>query len=166
MDRADLVTGLVFVLLGALVLVESLRMPTLREFGMNPYTAPGIVPGLLGIVIAGLGAVLVVRAARRGGFRLGLTGAAARGVAASEAARRLVLTLVLTLGYAAGLIGRLPFWLATFLFVLAFVVLFEWRPGLGARASARTAIVALVLAAAVSAIVTYVFQNVFLVRLP
>ncbi len=70
---------------------------------------------------------------------------------------------MLCLGYAAGLVGQIPFWLATFVFVALFVILFEWHSE-GGRAW-RIGI-ALVYGAAVSAAVTLVFQKLFLIRLP
>ena len=63
MVKADFVTGLIFFALGVAVVVESLRMPRFEELDVNPYTAPGLVPGILGAIILMLGAVLFVRAA-------------------------------------------------------------------------------------------------------
>jgi hypothetical protein len=159
MPRADFVTGLAFALLGLAVVWASLEMPRFADRNIDPYTVPGLVPGALGAIILALGAALVVRAALAGGWRLG-------GVRPEKGpgTRRLVLALILCLGYAAGLVGRMPFWLATFLFVAAFVLLIEWPQGKGRR-WARLAI-ALVYGAAISAAVTLVFQEVFLVRLP
>jgi putative tricarboxylic transport membrane protein len=114
------------------------------------YTAPGLVPGLLGLVLLVLGVVLAVRASRRGiqaersvGFTWGNT----------------PLVLVLCLGYAIGLVGRAPFWLATFLFVTAFIAIFEYPVR-------RRMALAPVYGAATSIVVTVLFESVFLVRLP
>jgi hypothetical protein len=159
MPRADFWTGLAFALLGLAVVWASLEMPRFADRAIEPYTVPGLVPGMLGVIILVLGAALLLRAARAGGWRLG--GMRPEG---GPGVRRLVLALILCLGYAAGLVGRMPFWLATFLFVAAFVILLEWPQGRGRR-RARLAI-ALVYGAAISAAVTLVFQEVFLVRLP
>ena len=162
MPRADFVTAVVLILLGLGVVAESLRMPTLEHLGVNPYTAPGVVPGLLGCVIGGLGLVLLLRAARAGGWRLDLpTGGLAAGLR-TEGARRLGLTLLLTLGYAAGLVGRVPFWLATFVFVFLFAAMFSWRR----EQAARVLAVAAALGAVTAFVITLVFEQVFLVRLP
>jgi len=159
MPRADFLTGLAFALLGLAVVWASLEMPRFADRNIDPYTVPGLVPGVLGAIILALGTALLVRAARAGGWRLaGLRPEGGPGT------QRLVLALVLCLGYAAGLVGRMPFWLATLLFVAAFVVLLEWPQAKGRRL-ARAAI-ALVYGAAISAAVTLVFQEVFLVRLP
>ncbi len=165
MVKADFVTSLVLIALGAGALVESLRMPRFEELNIEPYTAPGLVPGVLGAVILLLGGVLCLRAARAGGWRLG-AGPAGSGWLADAGARRLLLAVLLTLGYAAGLVGRLPFWLATWLFVAAFVALFEWPLATSGAGRLRRLAVALIYAALVSAAVSLVFQRIFLVRLP
>lgn len=158
MPRADFVTGLVFTLLGLAVVWASLDMPRFEDRNINPYTIPGLVPGALGAIILVLGVVLFGRAALAGGWRLG-----GLRPSAGPDTRRLILALVLCLGYAAGLVGHIPFWLATFVFVALFVILFEWHSE-GGRAW-RIGI-ALVYGAAVSAVVTLVFQKLFLIRLP
>ena len=67
--RADLITGAVFAALGIAVLVESWNMPRLEERSINPWTVPGLVPGLLGVIIAMLGVILAVRSVLAGGMR-------------------------------------------------------------------------------------------------
>jgi putative tricarboxylic transport membrane protein len=165
MVKADFVTGLVLIALGVASVVESLRMPRFEHLNIEPYTVPGLVPGALGAVILLLGAILFLRAARAGGWRLG-AGGAARTWWADPGSRRLALSTALCLGYAGLLVGRLPFWLATFTFVCAFVALFEWPLATAPGARARRLLTALVYALAVAATVTLVFQYVFLVRLP
>ncbi|MDX1540694.1 MAG: tripartite tricarboxylate transporter TctB family protein, partial [Geminicoccaceae bacterium] len=150
--RADLIAGLAFVALGLGALALSLDMPRFEERNINPYTVPGLVPGALGLIIALLGALLALRSL--GG--VGPTTSPAADAAGPPAVRRVGLTLLLTLGYAAGLVGRMPFWLATFLFVLAFVVAFQWRAE--AERRVRRIAFALLYAALLSAAITYVFQ--------
>ncbi|SLN27808.1 tripartite tricarboxylate transporter TctB family protein [Oceanibacterium hippocampi] len=164
MVRADFVSAIVFVALGVATLVESWRMPRLEEMNINPWSAPGIVPGVLGAIIAVLGALMLVRSCRQGGWRLA-PGEALRGLG-SAGSRRAALTLFLTIGYAGGLIGRMPFWLATFLFIFVFIQIFEWTdPALASRRLWRVTSAALVAAIAAFAI-AYVFENVFLVNIP
>jgi hypothetical protein len=158
MPRADLVTGLVFALLGLAGVWASLDMPRFEDRNINPYTIPGLVPGALGVIILGLGVVLFTRAALAGGWRFG-----GLRLSTGPDVRRLILALVLCLVYAAGLVGQIPFWLATFVFVALFVILFEWQ---GEGGHLWRIAVALVYGAAVSAVVTLVFQELFLIRLP
>ncbi len=164
MDRADFVTSLVLIALGLGALNESWRMPRLEQLAINPYTVPGIVPGLLSVIILVLGTVLLVRSLRRGGWRIDL--GAGRHLFRDQTARRLGLGLVLTFGYAVGLVGRVPYWLATVLFVLFFITLFEWKGALVPAQRVKAVGIALVQALAVATVVSAVFQYVFLVRLP
>jgi hypothetical protein len=164
--KADFITGLVFMALGGATVAECLRMPRFEHLHVNPYTAPGLVPGILGAIILALGAVLCLRAARAGGSRLAERAPDARPLLADPGTRRLLLSAILCLGYAGGLIGRLPFWLATFVFVAGFVVLFEWPLAADGSDRLRRGLFAVVLAAAVSAAISLVFQEIFLVRLP
>lgn len=154
--RADFWFSIVLSVLGLGIVAESLRMPRLEHLGVHPMSAPGLTPGVLGLVLAVLGFALLFRSIRATPKTTGENTAAAGGWS------RLATTLALCLAYALVLLGWLPFWLATALFVFAFVLLFTWsdRPGL------RSAVIAGSLALVVSAAVTLLFQEVFLVRLP
>ena len=158
-DRADLIGAAGWVAFGAAVLAASWRMDRLGSLGINPWSAPGVVPGLLGALMIVFGAALGLRAlAQR-----------AAGEAPAVGGKRIALALALCFGFAAGLLGKgLPFWLASsaFLFVaiLAFRILdrdAENDPPLG-----RMALGTLVIALAASAVIALLFQEVFLVRLP
>jgi hypothetical protein len=152
--RSDLVQGAAWALGGGAIVYASWTMDRLERHGAALYSAPGLVPGLLGLVLLVLGILLGVRALREGARRGGMIGPALR-----EGWGGTALVLALCLGYAIGLVGRVPFWLATFLFVTAFIAVFEypaWR---------RMAFAPLYGACA-SLLVTYLFETVFLVRLP
>ena len=160
MPRADLLTSIVLVAIGLGAAVESWRMPRLQNLGVSIYSAPGVVPFLLGIVIALLGLILLVRTLRAGGL------ASSAPLASGDGARRFAMAAVLTLGYAIGLVGWLPFWAATAIFVAAFVLVFEWQAGIGGASKVRrvTAVAAFAVAAGLG--VSVLFEDVFLVRLP
>ena len=121
-------------------------MDRLERHGAALYTAPGLVPGLLGLVILVLGVVLALRKRKAQ-------------PATPMSVSNTPLVLVLCLGYAIGLIGRVPFWLATFVFVTAFIAVFEYPVR-------RRMAFAPLYGAATSFAVTYLFESVFLVRLP
>lgn len=180
MHRADLIIGIVLTLFGAVVVRESLVMPRFASIGADPVTAPGLVPGLLGGIIGLLGLLMAVRAA------LGLRAAASAApseVTATEAAvddaapayvvesphagrNRLATMLVAGLIFAGLAVGRLPFWLATFLFVFVTVALLEFQRYGRGRAVWQRLAVALVIAGGTAWAVVYVFESIFLVRLP
>ncbi len=188
MPRLDLVSGAAFSGLGLFLAVESWRMARLEHRDISPYTVPGMVPGVLGVIVLVLGLVLLARAAAKGGWRLRGEGDASPGSESGGAAGKLMLTLALTLGYAAGLVGRVPFAWATFVFLFLFVLIFEWNQPAGdgnryalvrridavfirafgetAGLRVKTGVAAALLAAVVSIGVMFVFQEVFRIRLP
>jgi putative tricarboxylic transport membrane protein len=141
-------------------------MPRLEERNINPWTAPGVVPGLLGVVLALLGGAMALRSLAAGALRPRAGQSEAEVREARAALGRLLLCLALCLGYAVLLVGRVPFWLATGLFVLTFVVVFEWRRGDAARARLAKLAAAGLLAGAAMLAIPYVFEHLFLVRLP
>lgn len=160
--RADFWTGLVLIVLGLAAFLACLDMPRFEEREINPYTAPGLVPGMIALVIAVLGFFLTLRAVRQHVPGNGEV----QSQASAASRRRFWLTSVLTLTYAAVLVGRLPFWLATGFFVFAFVALVEWRTDRSTVEHMRALGFALAYAGIVAVVVTWVFQEIFLVRLP
>jgi putative tricarboxylic transport membrane protein len=154
--RADLVTSAVLLVLGLTVVALSLRMPTFLEQSGTGLTAPGIVPGFYGVVLAVLAVLLALRTLRR-------TEVAGEKAAGNDNGR-LAMAAGLALLYAGFLVGRLPFWLATALFVFAFIAAFEWRRGPAGRP--RRLIEAAAIALCSAAAVTLLFEELFLVRLP
>lgn len=166
MVKADFITSLVLLAVGIGALVESWRMPRFEHLSPNPYTAPGLVPGIISIVIIVLAATLLIRSVLRAGIGPRSESGVARGFLAGEQARRLYIALGLTLGYAAGLVGRAPFWLATAAFVFGFIVAFEYRSDRNRSATFRLLAIAACEAIVVAVVVSFVFQHVFLIRLP
>lgn len=168
--RGDLWFSLLLTALALAVVIESWRMPRLENLGVHPMSAPGLTPGVIGLVLLLLGLLLLVRslrerraaAARAAASAAPAAPAASAASAASGDGARALLATVLCLVYALGLLGRLPFFWATGLFVFAFVVAFAferarpWRTLGGAAAMA--------LFSAVS--VTLLFERLFLVQLP
>lgn len=165
--HADFIAAWIWVAFGLAVLIGAWRMDRLESQGATLYTAPGLVPGLLGGVLLLLGLVLAWRAARAGGHRLR---SLRWGV--SDRSRAIVMRvaafLVLALGYSAGVVGRggVPFWLATFVFVTASVLAFDWTRRRDAGQTGRGVLLAVAVGAGTAFVVSYVFQEIFLVRLP
>ena len=161
----DLRGALGWIVFGLAVLVLSIRMDRLEAQHINPYTVPGLLPGLLGIVTILLGGLLALRSWRRGGRLV-------RGpqfVQSGESTRRLALVIGLIVAYTIVLLGRgLPFWLGATIYVTASIILLQapQRAAEGRRLSAREVVVALAIGLASGWIITWVFQDAFLVRLP
>ncbi|WP_332738532.1 tripartite tricarboxylate transporter TctB family protein [Hydrogenophaga sp.] len=154
--RSDLWGGAGWAGFGLLILVGSLRMERFESMGAERYTMPGFVPGMLGGVLLLLGIVLMLRSWQRIRQRAGTP------TAEPLFNRRIGIMLALSLTYAAGLIGRVPFWFATGVFVATFVALFAPPE----HSAARRLTVSLLAGVLTSAVVTNVFQQIFLVRLP
>ncbi|QHE86618.1 tripartite tricarboxylate transporter TctB family protein [Hydrogenophaga sp. BPS33] len=157
--RSDLWGGAAWVVFGLLIVVGSLRMDRFESMGAQLYTMPGFVPGLIGGMVALLGLLLVLRGWLRHAKETASADSQPTGPLLN---RRITITMALALVYAGLLLGRAPFSLVTALFVAAFVAVFsppEYPP-------LRRAVVALVAGVLTSAVVTVVFEQLFLVRLP
>lgn len=162
--RADLIGGVAWMALGLAILVASLRMDRLENQGVNPYTVPGLLPGLLGIAMMILGGLLAIRAWRTGGF--GRSAAAGGGTAMRN---RLLLVLGLCLTFGIVLVGHgLPFWLAAAVFVTVAILALQQaqRRAAGEKLTPRAALVAAVIGLGAGGAITLVFQELFLVHLP
>src|SRR3978361_2376111 len=66
--REDVVGGLVWMLFGIVVICASGRMDRLEAQDSNPYTIPGLVPGLLGLGMMFFAALMFARGWRHGGL--------------------------------------------------------------------------------------------------
>jgi hypothetical protein len=160
--RTDLISAAFWMLFGGAIVIGSWRMDRLEYMHINPYTAPGLVPGILGAFIVLFGLIMAVRAVRAGA----LQGGAPAG-AEPIFNKRVALSAALCIAFAAGLVGHgPPFWLAAGIFVFLHIFLFEYPERSGRNAIAKSAAVALAVAIGASFAVTMIFQELFLVRLP
>ncbi len=161
--RLDFVSGLACLALGLAGLVESVRMPLFRQTGGTLYNAPGLMPAFASAVIVALSALLTARAVGQGGHRRAAPEPAAGD---GQRGRRFAIVLGLCVAYALGAVGRVPFWLATFLFLATSFCVLNAEEYLAAGTRRRRLTVDLATAIGAAAAVTYVFQEIFLVRLP
>lgn len=163
--RGDLWFSLLLTAVAFAVVVESWRMPRLENLGVHPMSAPGLTPGVVGLVLLLLGLLLLVRSVRERRLAKRAWETAAAPVAAAPPAgtlRRALGAVALCLVYALGLLGRLPFEWATGLFVFGFVVAFGFERARPWRSLGGAAAMAVCTAVAVSLL----FERLFLVRLP
>lgn len=166
LTRADLWTGIVFILLGLAVVYAAWAMPRLESRGVHPFAAPGVVPLLLGGLLTLCGSLLGWRALRGGALHRLPAEQSMRYLLGMVETRRLLVMVALTLGYTLILIGLVPFWTATALYVFVSIVVFEHFLSETPRPLARCASLAALQAVLVALVVTVVFQAGFLVRLP
>ena len=154
--RADRIAAVVFFALGVAMLSGGYTMDRLEVRQIHPASIPGLVPMLLGMALALCATLLFV------GAHDDADAPATDAVSWRNAGAALGLYLV----YALGLVGRMPFFWATALFVAAFAALFTWRDSEGPVGRARVAAVAVVFGVAVAGAVSALFRYGFLVRLP
>jgi len=163
--RAELAQACGWIALGLATLIGALRMDRLESQHINPYTVPGLLPGLLGIAMILLGSLLALRSWRRGGlqgerepFRLD-----------TPEHRRVALVLGLCVTFGVILVGHgLPFWLAAAIFVSIAIVSLQLpqRRAAGEPMGLRQVAGAIVIGLCAGGAITLVFQQLFLVRLP
>jgi hypothetical protein len=162
--RSDFVAALIWIGFGVAVVVASWRMDRLENQDVNPYTVPGLLPGLLGLALVFFGALLLLRAWRQGA----LDPAVPRAAPMSGAERRrLQLVLGLCLAFGVGLVGHgLPFWLAAAIYVASTISILQYPQRRAANQVPRGIATAIAIGLGAGLAITVVFQEFFLVRLP
>jgi len=161
--RADLLTAIVLVALGLVIFYFSWTMPRLENRHVHPATIPGLVPMLLGAALSLCGGLLLWRSARieaPGGWH---------GLAAlfgTTQALRVMVILGLALVHTLVLVGWLPFWAAAMLFIFAFIMVFETWLSEAPVNPLSSLLWAIAIAVTGGGGIYYVFERIFLVRLP
>ncbi len=163
--RDDRLDAALFAVSGVVILVASWRMERLTDRGIEAWSAPGLMPGLLGALMLLLALVMAWRARR--GTESAAAAAGSDEPPASGGAAGTVLALLLCVAFAGFTLGHgWPFAVEGAVFIFVFTSCFswsEWRAqGRLARGLAQTAAVA----SAASTLIAWLFESVFLVRLP
>lgn len=166
MPKADFITSILLMIFSLSVIIISIRMPRMQELGANPYSAPGIVPGFLGVIIFILSLALCIKAVLKNGYTIDLHQKTIRTFFQDQATIRVLVTLLISIIYGVGFLGNIPYILATFLYVAGFIMLFEYRRDQSFYAQKKTVMVAIIQAILVTASVAVVFRYLFLVNLP
>ena len=159
---SDRIHGPLWVVFGAAVTAGALRIDRLDAQGVEWFAAPGLLPAILGIFMALSGVLIAVRA-----WRSAELARAAPAEADPGEWRRVSITLLLCLGFAAGVVGRgLPFGVAAALYLFAHITLLQWPERRAAGTTLRGLAVAAAIAVGTGLAVPFVFEQLFLVRLP
>ncbi len=159
MAMADRLSAVLFFALGMALLIGGWTMDRLEIRQIHPASIPGLLPMILGVLLAVCAVLLLTSSYSKSpqGEELTFSGGSWS---------RLALTAVVCCIYALGLIGTFSYVLATFLFTFAFALIFSFPIGGERRAQVIAVGGALALALFVSFGSATMFRELFLVRLP
>jgi TRAP-type C4-dicarboxylate transport system permease large subunit len=166
MPKADFVVSMLLMGFGVWVVLHSLQMPRFKDLGANPFSVPGIVPGILGTVIFILSLVVFIRALTRKGYQLGLNRQTLKNFFQETSSQRMLLTIFICIAYGIVMVGNMNYYPATFIFVLVFIILFQFRGAQEIAARGKMLMSATFEALLAAGIVGAVFRYLFLVDLP
>ncbi len=183
-DRGQLLDAAVWSAFGLVVFVAAWRVDRLENLGINPWSIPGLLPGLVGVLMMIFAALLALRppavaepatVSVAGGHDPAAQGAATgvgeeRGAAPPEgaggmlraAAAAIPCVLFATVGPGTGW----PFAVDAALYVALFIALFSWPRWRAEGRVGRSLLATLVIAAVSAGLISWLFESVFLVRLP
>ena len=155
---ADRMTGLVLLMLGIAMLVGGYTMDRLEIRQIHPASIPGLVPMGLGVAMI-ICSVLLIVSARKD--------ARTANEEQSGSIKNLLITIVLCIAYAGGLLGKMPFPVATAIFIFLFSVIFSWpEKHLELQARVKHVFLIALFAVVFAGGISLLFQYGFLVRLP
>ena len=166
MPKADFLMSVALICFGVFVIVVSSQMPDLTEQNFNRFSAPGLVPSVLGVIFIILGLVMLIRSVIRKGYRIQIGLQHITAWLKDRSTRRFLTTLGLSVTYALVLLGRLHFFLATSLYMFVFILMFEYQFEKKLSQQKKTVFIALFMAVTTAGVVFGVFRYLFLVNLP
>jgi len=159
MALADRLTAILLFLLGLALLAGGYTMDRLEIRQIHPASIPGLVPMILGVLLALCAALLFWSSykAQERNAELVLSGGSWA---------RLGITTVICTFYALGLVGWLPYFWATFVFTTCFTLVFSFPLEGARRVQVMSLAGALALGFGVALGSSLLFEKLFLVRLP
>ncbi|MGL6108886.1 MAG: tripartite tricarboxylate transporter TctB family protein [Rubrivivax sp.] len=160
--RDEYLNAGVWAALGMVILVASWRMDRLATMNIDPWSVPGLTPGVVGVLMIVLALALALQA-RRAGKDQGLEEADP----ADGGTLRTLGAMVLCVLFAGITLGRgLPFAVEGAVFIVAFTAVFSWRTWRDENRIARGLAQTIAVAVIAAALISWLFESVFLVRLP
>ena len=166
MPKADFVVSILLMAFGVWIILHSLQMPRFKELNADPMSVPGIVPGILGTVIFILSLVVFIRSLVRRGYQLGLNRKTLQNFFQETSSQRMLLTICICIVYGIFMVGSMNYYPATLIFVLVFIILFQFRGAQDVSARGKMLLFAALQALLAAGIVGAVFRYLFLVDLP
>jgi Tripartite tricarboxylate transporter TctB family len=182
--RGDFLSAAAWAAFGVVVVIASWRLDRLENLHINPWSAPGLTPGLVGLLIILLAGALALQARRRGRSpEAGRNdpslagspdhpaegdGAAGRNEerSAGELSRTLLASVICVLFAGVSLGHGLPFLVEGAAFIFLFIGVFSWRQWQAEGRVARALLTTLGIAFVAAGLISWLFESVFLVRLP
>ena len=194
--RGEYLAAAVWAMFGLVVLVASWRIDRLENLGINPWSIPGLLPGVIGVLIFVLAIALAWQtrhatvpaegpaatpapvgpagsarpAAAAAPATVSGTAASTASDAPEETAREWLRTLAaatLCVLFAGVSLGRgLPFMAEAAAFIFLFISAFSWSRWRADDRVLRGLASTLAIAVAAALLISWLFESVFLVRLP
>lgn len=165
--RAEVLSAAVWAAVGSGIVVASWRMERLESLGINPWSAPGLTPGIVGALIIVFALVLLWQALRAAEGPDHERAGSADATPTAGSARRTLAAAVLCVLFAGVSLGRgLPFAIEGTLFVFVFSAAFSWSTWRAEKRIGRGLAQTLAVAVIACAFIAWLFESVFLVRLP
>jgi len=145
-------------MLGIAMLVGGYTMDRLEIRQIHPASIPGLVPMGLGAAMIICSVLLMISAG---------AGTDPDKTVESGSFKNLFVSILLCIGYAAGLLGKMPFAIATGIFIFVFSLYFSWtEEANNARFTLKRVALIALFSVVFSAAISLLFQYGFLVRLP
>lgn len=160
---ADRVTAVVFFALGAAMTYGGFIMDRLEVRQIHPASIPGLVPMMLGVALM-ICAGLLAWGARSKDSPATDDDADTRPAQGSWS--NFAVVAVWSAVYALGLVGGLPFVVATAIYICVFSAWFTWQDGRGIAGNIRTVVLIGLFGCVMAAAISALFRFGFLVRLP
>jgi len=167
--KADIVTAICLILLGLAVLYGASQMPMKGTYGGVTnvwYVSPAVLPILIGTLIIVFSIGVLIRAVKRGGHKeiIQYFLEKAKGLSKNIEVYRILTIWILSSIYIFILLGKINFFLASFLYLCPFMLLF-YRPG-GASLKVKHTAFIIFLCAIIPLGIGYLFNKYLLVPLP
>lgn len=159
MPVADKISSIIFGLLGTSMLIGGFQMDRLESRQIHPASIPGLVPMMLGVALI-VCSVLLYYEAQHARSTLDDNDST------SGSWNDLIICALMSCIYAIGLVGWLPFYLATGIYITSFILYFSRQKLSLPKTRVKTIITALIIGPAAAIAISTLFRFGFLVRLP
>jgi hypothetical protein len=164
--RSEYLNAAFWAALGVIIVVASWRLDRLENLSINPWSAPGLTPGVVGVLMVLLAMALALQVRGRARGETADAPGSVDGTSAGGMGRTLLAGALCVL-FAGVSLGRgLPFMAEGATFIVLFITVFSWPQWRAEGRVARGLLMTLVIAVAAAAVISWLFESVFLVRLP